>query len=96
MAVLITHIKKESINNREPNLSIVSFRWINEETQAAGETNREVMYDWVVNKKGQAYIRDTQGNPIYVFGFLSPEGQPYLSTVKNRARTQDLLSLPVF
>lgn len=90
--VRIIGVKKQPGNSTH--LGISQFRWINEQTQQTGQTDLPNMYDWIVNKKGQAYIRDTAGNQIAVFGAVSPNGQTYLRAVKNGAWSDDLLTLP--
>ena len=92
--VRITRVRKQLGNNSH--LGLMSFQWINEQTQQTGQTDLPNMYDWIVNKKGQAYIRDTEGNQIAIFGAVSPNGQTYLRAVKNGAWSDDLLNLPTF
>lgn len=75
-------------------LSIAVFGWINEQTQQVGQATRASMYDWVVNKKGKAYVRGSDGTPIYLFGAVSPLGDTFLRTIRDQKWTDDLLSLP--
>ena len=75
MAVRIIATRKSSppLASNE-HLSLQEFKWINEQTQENGESPRNVMYDWIVNKKGQAYVRDASGNTVLVYGAISPTG----------------------
>lgn len=95
--IKIIGIRKQPGIYENPHLGIISFRWVNEQTQVTGETGLAGMYDWIVNKKGQAYIRDAQGTPVYIFGAISsPSGQPYIRTIKDGVWTDDLLDIPLF
>lgn len=93
MSVRITCIKKDNDNPENPHLSIKSFNWINEQSGVTGESTLPVMYDWVVNKGGKAYIRNSQGILIYLFGALTPSGTPYLRAVHDKKWTDDLIKL---
>jgi hypothetical protein len=94
MSVRITHIRKDP-NAYDPYHGISSFRWINEQTQASGESTREIMYDWIVNKGGQAYVKEDEGI-VYVYGAVSSAGLPFLRTAKDGKWTNNLLELPSF
>jgi hypothetical protein len=94
--VKIINIRKQPGTYENQHLAIVLFRWVNEQTQVTGQTDPLGMYDWMVNKKGQAYIRSDQGNTIYVFARTSSTGQPYLQAAKDGVWTDDLLNVPVF
>lgn len=96
MAIRITAIRKDNGNHENPHLGITFFRWVNEQTQASGDTSREAMYDWIVNKKGTAYVQDQTGNRAYVYGAISPFGNPYVRTAANKTWTDNLLQLPEF
>lgn len=96
MAVRITCIKKETGGTySNPHLAIRGVSWINEQTQVTGYSSKEVMYDWIVNKNGSAYVRDPQGNSIYVFGIVSDTGEKYIRTINNKNWSDDLLGLPL-
>ena len=98
--IRITAIKKdETISADNPHLRVVSFKWIDDQTQRAGVTPREGMYDFLVNKKGQAFFRDpkdTTGAAIYLFGAVSPSGSTYLRGIKDGKWVDTLLDLPTF
>jgi hypothetical protein len=91
--IKITGIKTASGQFEDPHLSIVSFKWVNEQDQKTGETARQSMYDWIVNKKGKAYLVDQQGNTVYLFGVVSSSGQTYIKAAKDGAWTEDLLQV---
>jgi hypothetical protein len=94
MAVRITGIRQAPGTHENPHLGILAFAWILDETQQTGITDLSIMYDWIVNRNGRAFIRDASGAPIYVHGAVSPSGKPYLRTVNNQQWTNDLLNLP--
>jgi len=74
-------------------LSIQNFKWVNEQTLQAGTSSLVVMFDWIVNKKGQAYIKKNDV-VIPVFGAIAPGGKPYLRCIKDRNWSNELLDLP--
>lgn len=94
--VKIIGIRKQSGTYDNPHMGIALFRWVNEQAQSTGETSRLGMYNWIVNKKGQAYIRDAQGNRVYIFAVVSPSGQLYLRAAKDGVWSDDLLEVPLF
>lgn len=94
MPVRITCIRKDNGNHENPYVAISSFGWLNEQTAKQGESDRETMYDWVVNKRGQAYVRDARGNAAYLEGAISPRGTRFLRTVRDDVKSDNLLSLP--
>jgi len=94
MAVRITCIKKDNGYHENPHVAIESLDWINEETNATGRTSRLDMYDFVVNKEGQAYVRDNRGNTAYLQGAVSASGNLYVRTVTDGKWTDNLLALP--
>ncbi len=93
MSVRITCIKKDNGNHENPYVAIESFGWLNEQNQSSGESTREVMYDWIVNKDGVAYVRDAAGNVAFVYGATSARGNHYLRTRKDDVWTDNLLRL---
>lgn len=97
MAVKITQISpKTTTQNQDKvlaHLNIQNFKWINEQTLQEGVTPLSVMFDWVVNKKGRAYL-NINGVIIPVFGAISPTGQAYLRCLQNNSWTDELLDLP--
>lgn len=75
-------------------LSIKDFKWVNEQTLQSGVSSLEIMFDWIVNKKGVAFIKVGE-ETIFVYGAYSPSGKkPYLRCLKNGNWTNELLDLP--
>lgn len=96
MAVRVTGIRTGTTTAENPHLGIVSFRWINEQTQQSGMTDLHAMYDWIVNKTGRAYINDKEGNPVYLFGATTSSGEKYIRAAKDQTWTNDLLEIQKF
>ncbi len=74
-------------------LSIENFEWVNEQNQQTGRSSRALMFDWIVNKKGRAYIKKNDGKVVFIFGANAPTGQ-YIRSVEDGKWTDELLSLP--
>ena len=75
-------------------LAMANFNWRNEQTGKGGETSRVGMYDWIVNKKGQAYIKNAAGETIYIFGAVDKEsGQTYIRAAENGMWSNALIDL---
>ncbi|OGG61304.1 hypothetical protein A3C87_03810 [Candidatus Kaiserbacteria bacterium RIFCSPHIGHO2_02_FULL_49_34] len=69
--------------------------WEDNSTLNKGTTTRQNMFDWIVNKKGIAYVED-RGNKIPVYGAVTPDGKKYIRTVRDNAWTDELLNLDGF
>ena len=93
MAVKITCIKKDNGNHENPYVAINSMRWINESTGVTGESTRLEMYDFVVDKKGIAYVTDSKGNKANLMGKVSTKGNEYVKTVPDDVVSDNLLKL---
>jgi hypothetical protein len=73
-------------------LSIENFKWINEQSLQSGVSSLSTMFDWIVNKKGQAYVK--KGDKIIsVFGAYSPVGKPYVRCIVDSKWSDELLEL---
>jgi hypothetical protein len=94
MSIKITCIKKNSGNHENPYEAIESLTWINEADGKTGTNTRDTMYDWVVNKKGVAYVTDAFGNTANLIGAISPRGTRYVKTVADETTSDNLLKLP--
>lgn len=94
MAVLITCIKKDFGNHESPLSAITSFGWVNESTEVRGSTTRLVMYDFIVNKGGVAYVKDGVGRITNLIGAITPTGTKYVKTLPNDTPDDNLLKLP--
>jgi len=93
MSVRISCIEKDGGNHENPYVAISYLQWINENTSETGRTSRVDMYDFVVNKNGQAYVRDVYGNIAYLMGAISKRGNKYVKTVADETKTDNLLKL---
>ena len=95
MAVRITAVKPKVLPTEliAAHAAMESFTWINEQTQQTGETPREAMYDWIVNKKGRAYVKNANGDSVFIFGALTPTGTPYIRTAEGGKWTDLLIGL---
>jgi hypothetical protein len=91
MSVRISCIEKDGGNHENPYVAISYLQWINENTSETGRTSRVDMYDFVVNKNGQAYVRDVYGNIGYLMGAISKRGNKYVKTVADETKTDNLL-----
>jgi hypothetical protein len=94
MSVRITCITKDNGNHENPYVAIENLRWIEETKSKIGINTRLEMYDWIVNKKGEGYVKDAQGNVAYLMGAISPRGNKYVKTVADDTKADNLLKLP--
>ncbi len=94
MAVKITCIKKAGGDHENQYVAISSMNWINESTNASGTATRQEMYDFIVNDKGEAYVRDAYGNKAMLEGKISDKGTKYVKTVRDNVTSDNLLKLP--
>lgn len=96
MAIRILTVTKDPNPSADPisaHVNIRDFQWVNEQTQNKGSSTREVMYDWIVNKKGSAYVKSLEGDLIYLFGAISPNGDRYVRGILNGVWNDILLRL---
>lgn len=93
MAVKITCIKKDSGNHENPYTAISSLSWISESTGAQGSSSRLDMYDFVVEKKGRAYVTDKYGNKADLIGQVTSRGTKYVKTKADDVTSDNLLKL---
>jgi hypothetical protein len=77
----------------QAHLSIQRFAWVNEQDLKKGESSLATMFDWIVNKKGVAYVK-TGDSTIPVYGAVSPTGQQYIRCIKDNKWSDELLDLP--
>jgi hypothetical protein len=94
MAVQITCIKKQGGYHEDPHHAIESVGWLNEQSGEKGSSTRLDMYDWIKNKGGIAYVRDSYGNSISVGTAISPNGTKFIRTHADGKWTNNLLALP--
>lgn len=93
MSIRVTCISKDSGNHENPYVAIEKLGWTEDGTGKTGTDTRLEMYDWVVNKNGKAYVKDSQGNVAYLIGATSPKGNKYVKTVADETKTDNLLKL---
>ena len=94
MSVRITCIRKDDGYHDNPYLAIESLGWINESDGKTGESTRLEMYDFVVNKNGKAYVKDTQGDIAFLEGRTSPSNNKFVRTIPDGTKADNLLKLP--
>ncbi len=74
-------------------LKMVDFVWIDEVSSRRGVSPRDVMYDWIVNNQGKAFVKKANGERAYVFGAISSDGKKYIRTAENKIWTNELMEL---
>jgi len=94
MAVRIICINKENGYHDDPHVAIEYLGWTNEATGESGKSTRLVVYDWLKNKGGVAFVKDRFGNKAYLVPKVSRNGNPYVQTVADNTPTDNLLRLP--
>ena len=94
MSVRITCISKANGNHADPHTAISNLGWVNEKTEKTGSSTRLQMYDWIKDKDGYAYVRDTAGNQVRVGTAEEENGTKYVRTYRDKVWTDNLLSLP--
>lgn len=94
MSVKITCINKDNGNHQNPHEAIQYLGWVNEKTGETGTTSRIDLYNWIVEKGGQAYVRGDNGTISYVGTAVTSNGTKYLRTYANGVWNDNLLSLP--
>ena len=94
MSVRITCINKDGGNHENLHVAISTLGWTNEETGESGVSTRLVMYDWIKDQNGYAYVRDANGNTARVGTAETSRGTKYVRTYRDNVWTDNLLSLP--
>jgi hypothetical protein len=92
MAIRITCIRKASGYHENPYVAISHLGWVEDGSGSTGESTREVMYDWIENKGGEAYVLGG-GSRARVYGAVSPAGTRYVKTEPNDTSADNLLKL---
>lgn len=93
MSVRITCISKSGGDHENPHTAITSLGWINEATSETGNSTRLEMYDWIKNRSGYAYVRDSQNNQVRVGTAETDRGTKYVRTHRDKVWTDNLLAL---
>ena len=94
MAVRIICIKRDESKCSNPYVAIDYLEWINEKINVKGVTDRDEIYNWLKEERGQAYILDDNGNKRYLIPATCPEGNKYVKTVNDETANDCLLALP--
>jgi hypothetical protein len=94
MAVRITCINKQAGYHQDPHHAIEYLGWVNEETGESGKSARVLMYDWLKNKGGVAYVFDKFGNKAFLYARENAAGTRFVQTYADNVWTDNLLSLP--
>ena len=93
MSVRITCISKAGGNHENPHVAISDLGWINEATNASGNSTRLQMYDFIKNQGSSAYVRDKYNNTIGVYATETSMGTKYVRTYSDKVWTDNLLAL---
>lgn len=93
MAVRITCINKANGQHENPYVAISHLGWIEDGTGKSGKNSREEIYDFVVNKNGEAYVA-AGSTRARLIGAISPRGTRYVKTAANSTERDNLLEVP--
>lgn len=93
MAVRITCINKSNGYHEDLHHAISDLGWINDENNETGKSSRLQLYDWIKNKNGVAYVRDSRGNQARVGTREHANGTKFLQTYADGVWTDNLLAL---
>lgn len=93
MAIRIRCINKDRGNHENPHTAISYLGWV-DESGNIGKSSRIEMYDWIKDKRGQAYVQDAYGNKAYLMTAVTPFGTKYVRTYSDKTPTDNLLQLP--
>lgn len=94
MSIRITCIRKSGGFHADPHHAISNVGWINEQTRETGTSTRLAVYDWIKNRGGVAYVRDSRGNQAQVGTREHVNGVKFIQTRADRVWTDNLLALP--
>jgi hypothetical protein len=94
MTIRITCINKSNGYHADPHHAITHLGWIDEADGKTGKSTRIEIYEWIKNKKGEAYVTDRYGNRAYVGAREHSNGTKYLQTYADKVWTDNLLPLP--
>ena len=94
MAIRITCITKSNGDHENPYTSIQTLGWIEDGTQAVGKSTRIVIYDWIKDKGGVAYVKDSKGNIATLVCAVTVKGTKYVKTKADDVKSDNLLQLP--
>ena len=92
MTFRITCINKANGRHENPYVAISHLGWVNDATGETGRSTRDEMYDFVVNKKGEAYVLVAAAQARLI-GQTSLRGTKYVKTVADSTERDNLLKL---
>lgn len=92
MAVRIICINKSGGYHENPHEAISNFGWVNEQTNARGNTDLAGMVKFLDVDKGQAYVVSGQ-NKAYCYT-RQGKYRKFVQTYADNTPTDNLLSLP--
>ena len=93
MSIRITCINKSGGYHADPHHAISNLGWIEDGTGKTGNNTR-LIYDWIKNENGTAYVLDPRGNKAFVGTRENANGTKYLQTYADQVWTDNLLALP--
>ena len=73
-------------------MAISDLGWVEDGTNKIGRTDRIEMHNWV-KQGGRAYVRDADGNTVYLVAKVSSWGNPFVQTISDGRPTDNLLYL---
>lgn len=94
MAIKITCVNKDGGNHDNPNVAITHLGWVKDEDGTSGKSTRLEMYNWIKNDKGEAYVKDGQGNKAKLITAETAFGTKFVKTEADTSTKNNLLSLP--
>jgi hypothetical protein len=94
MSIRITCINKSSGYHADPHHAIEQLGWVEDGTDTIGTLGRIQLYDWIKDKQGRAYVRDSRGNSATVGTREHANGTKYVQTYADKVWTDNLLALP--
>jgi hypothetical protein len=92
MSIRITCISKAGGDHENRHVAISNLGW--DGTGTKGNSTRLEMYDWIKHQKGEAYVRDGNGNTAHVGTVETDRGTKYVRTYADGKWTDNLLALP--
>lgn len=94
MSIRITCINKSGGYHADPHHAISHLGWTNEANGESGKSTRLEIYNWIKDKKGEAFVRDARGNKAFVSTREHVNGTKFVQTYADRVWTDNLLALP--
>jgi hypothetical protein len=93
MSVRITCITKSDGNHENAYTAIQTLGWIEDGTNKTGKSTRLEIYNWIKDKKGIAYVKDSKGNAANLICAETDKGTKYVKTKADDVKSDNLLQL---